>query len=94
MTYFPHLGVDGIQEMLRRPLEHGLDRCMSCGGVPVVGAVLFTPEENFAQRIGQPKNKRRVAVYALCQPCVDDDDRSTRRAEARILCEAGIAMRQ
>jgi hypothetical protein len=66
---------------------------MSCGGVPIVAAGMFTPNENFAKRIGQPKNKRRVAIYALCQPCADDYDRAIRRVEQRILCEVA-AMRQ
>jgi hypothetical protein len=90
LNYFGYQSVEQIKDMLRHPLKYGYDRYTSCNGVPIVATGLFTPEENFVKRIGQLKGKQRIAIYPLCQPCVDDYDRTIKRVEARILREAGV----
>jgi hypothetical protein len=63
---------------------------MVCDGATIVGAGVFLPDEGFAKRIGQPKNKCPIAVYALSGRCADDYGRSLQRMEKKILREAGV----
>jgi hypothetical protein len=90
MNYIGYQTQEQFREMLRHPLKYGLDRCLACGATSVAGAGMFFPNEDVAKRIGQPRNKRRVAVYVLCQPCLDDYDHAIRRVEEKLLRDAGV----
>lgn len=46
-----------------------MSQCLLCGGVAGRGRGVFEPDAAFAKRIGQPKGKRRIVFYALCDAC-------------------------
>ena len=42
--------------------------CILCGKQSD-GAGVFVPDDEFAAKVGKPKNKLRLYVYALCSRC-------------------------
>jgi hypothetical protein len=57
-----------LADALRNPTKYGISGCALCRGNIAVTAI-FKPTEAFGNRIGQPKGKRRLVVYGLCNQC-------------------------
>ena len=57
-----------LAESLRYPAKYGISGCSLCAGQISVTAI-FIPTRTFAKRIGQPNDKQRLIVYALCNSC-------------------------
>ena len=57
--------------------------CLLCGEKPN-SVALFYPTEEFAKKIGQPKNKLRIVAYSLCEKCRNIKD-SIKKVEEVIL---------
>lgn len=79
---------DLIADAIRNPSKYGLRACILCGAHPNFVAV-FTPNEAFAKRIGQPKKKERRVVYAICERCRERPD-TAERVEREILTKLGV----
>ena len=47
--------------------------CILCGKKSD-GAGVFVPDEEFAAKVGKPKNKLRLFVYAICSRCQKKKD--------------------
>lgn len=72
---------DEIREYLRMGMT--FKHCCRCGEVAVVLGV-FTPNAQFASRIGQPKGKERIVFYGLCKTCMELPDRNQRVENAML----------
>ncbi len=57
-----------LTDALQNPGRYGVTGCALCKG-PFTVTALFEPTGPFAKRIGQPKGKKRLLVYGLCQSC-------------------------
>ena len=60
-----------VEDAIRNPAKYGIAACSLCHDDAISTTVLFVPNETFAKKIGEPKGKQRVIVYALCNRCAD-----------------------
>jgi hypothetical protein len=74
-----------LADFIKNPRRYGFTRCL-CGRPPRYLA-LFEPTHAFAKRIGQPKGKQRLLLYALCQECAEGPQE---RVEQAIVRELGV----
>jgi hypothetical protein len=57
--------------------------CCLCGhAAKQIG--VFSPNENFARRIGQRSGKQRIVMYGLCESCLRLPDRNARVEQAML----------
>lgn len=57
-----------LRDALKHPEKYGLTRCVLCAGPPAFIGV-FGPNPDFARRLGAPKGKQRLILYAVCNNC-------------------------
>lgn len=89
----PDIAEEDIPQFVNKLLESPqpeLDFCILHPKVPAIGICVFVPNESFAKRIGQPKDKIRFAVYATCAACNDDRQDTMARVEAVVLRELQV----
>ena len=76
---------------MRREAGVTPDRCLLCGEIAGRGRGIFEPNESIAKRIGQPKGKRRIVFYALCDACFGlPREPLMERVEAKLLHEMTV----
>ena len=79
-----------LDRIIRDPAGHGIHSCPLCHG-RVVFVGVFSPNQEFGERIGQPKGKTRLTVYGLCEPCMRlPEEERNQRIEADILRLRGV----
>lgn len=65
--------------------------CLLCGGIAGRGRGVFEPGKAIAKRIGQPKGKRRIVFYVLCDACFGlPREQVAERVEAKLLQEMTV----
>lgn len=79
---------DQIEQVISDPASFGVTLCVLCEKVPSYLGTFF-PTPTFAKRIGQPKGKHRLVVYAICDDCFELPNR-TERVEASFLSSMAV----
>lgn len=79
-----------VAAALKDPRAYGIESCIVCKSGDITNVGLFVPTNpTFASRIGQPKGKTRVVVYALCESCFDSPNRDA-QVEAAMIKDGGF----
>jgi hypothetical protein len=78
-----------VEDACHNPWKYGVAACSLCSDVAISTTVLFVPNETFAKKIGEPKGKQRVMVYALCERCFELPDRDD-KVERAILADMQV----
>ena len=78
-----------LADALRDPMKYGISGCALCGERHLAATALYVPADAVAKRLGQPKGKKRLIVYFLCQSCSEIPDKAD-RVEAEIPKRTGV----